>query len=454
MLSLYNSATRRREEFVPITPGRVSLYVCGPTVYAPPHIGNARPALVFDVLVKLLRRRYKRVIYVCNITDIDDKINAAARRENKPISEIAARYAAIYHENMKSLGVAPPDAEPMATQHIPDIIAFIERLIAGGHAYEAEGHVLFDVPSFSGYGALSARTREDMRAGARVETAPFKRDAGDFVLWKPSSASLPGWESPWGRGRPGWHIECSAMIKKHLGETIDIHGGGQDLLFPHHENERAQSMCLHGHAPLARFWIHNALLNMGGGKMSKSEGNIITIEELCRTFSGEAIRLSLLAAHYRHPLLFSREAVAEAEKSLRRLYSKLASYPAGGGEDQPPEEIPEKIEAALCDDLNTPAALTALYQMPVENARDARALRAGGNALGLLQADAVRWLNAQKKQEALSADEAAEVEALIAQREEARRNGDFAAADKIRAILQQRGVILEDTGTSTEWRTG
>src|SRR5690606_9784912 len=304
-LHLHNSLARRAEPFVPADPSRPTMYLCGPTVYNYVHIGNARGQVVFGVLADLLRRRDGTLAYARNITDVDDKINAAAQQQDVPISAITDRFAAAYREDMAALGVAPPDLEPEATGHIVEIIAMIERLLASGHAYAAEGHVLFAVASFDGYGKLSRRDPEDMLAGARVEVAPYKRDPGDFVLWKPSTDDLPGRDPPWGRGRPGWHIECSAMAAAHLGETIDIHAGGVDLQFPHHENEIAQSECAHGGRPFARWWLHNGMLNFGGAKMSKSLGNIEKVHDLVRAHPPEALRYALLSAHYRQPLDWS-----------------------------------------------------------------------------------------------------------------------------------------------------
>src|SRR5690242_2939035 len=303
-MHLHNTLSGRKEAFQPQDEKRVTMYVCGPTVYSYAHIGNARPAVVFDVLARVLRRRYAGVVYARNITDIDDKINAAAQKEGVPIDVVTARYAKVYHEDMAALGVATPDAEPRVTEHLPTIIAMIEKIIAAGHAYAAEGHVLFDVPSYKEYGQLSKRDRRELIAGARVEVAPYKKDPGDFVLWKPSTPDQPGWDSPWGRGRPGWHIECSAMSERTLGETFDIHGGGLDLIFPHHENEIAQSVSAHDGRPFARYWLHNGMLTVGGAKMAKSEGNFITVRELLGEEpdwfrNGQILRLALLWTHYR-----------------------------------------------------------------------------------------------------------------------------------------------------------
>src|SRR5215831_12560639 len=325
-LTLYNTLTRRKEPFEPLDPMRVRLYVCGPTVYDRAHVGNARCFVVFDVLYRLLREIYGRdhVRYARNITDIDDRINAAARKNGEPIAALTARTTAAFHADLAALGNLPPDVEPRATEHIAQMIAMIEQLIASEHAYVAEGHVLFSVPSDPRYGRLSGRSRDEMIAGARVEVAPYKHDPADFVLWKPSDAETPGWDSPWGRGRPGWHIECSAMSEAHLGETFDIHGGGLDLIFPHHENEIAQSVCAHHGRPFVNIWMHNGFLTAAAGeKMSKSLGNFVTVHELLEEWPGEAIRLALLSGHYREPLEFSRERLAQARQTLDRFYIAL-----------------------------------------------------------------------------------------------------------------------------------
>ncbi|MET0716883.1 MAG: cysteine--tRNA ligase, partial [Pseudoxanthomonas sp.] len=322
-LRLHNNLTRQVETFAPLVPDCPTMYLCGPTVYNYVHIGNARGPVVFGVLAALLRRRFGGLRYARNITDIDDKINAAAKELGVPISTITDKYAAAYREDMAGLGVVPQDLQPEATAHVPHIIAMIERLIEAGHAYAAEGHVLFAVATFTDYGKLSRRDPEEMLAGARVEVAPYKRDPGDFVLWKPSSDDLPGWESPWGRGRPGWHIECSAMIEAIFGETIDIHAGGVDLQFPHHENEIAQSECAHGGKVFARFWLHNGMLNFGGAKMSKSVGNVERVHELLKQHPPEALRYALVSAHYRQPLEWSDALIEQSVRTLDRLYGTL-----------------------------------------------------------------------------------------------------------------------------------
>jgi cysteinyl-tRNA synthetase len=448
-ISLYNSLTRRTEAFAPLDPDRVTMYVCGPTVYNYVHIGNARGPVVFDVLARLLRRHYPNVVYARNVTDVEDKINAAAQAEGVPISTITGRYAQAYHEDMARLGIAPPNIEPYATAHIDAIVAMSETLIARGHAYAAEGHVLFDVGSFPAYGALSGRDPEELIAGARVEVAPYKKSPGDFVLWKPSTPEQPGWDSPWGRGRPGWHIECSAMCAAQLGETIDIHAGGVDLLFPHHENEIAQSTCAHGGRTFARWWLHNGMLTFDGRKMSKSLGNVLVLHELLDRHRPEALRLRLLSGHYRQPLDWSDAAIAQATSTLDgwyRVLRDLAEVPV----DTAGLPVPGRVEAALCDDLNTPQALAELSLL-ADAARQQRtpeakaALLGGGALLGLLQQDAEAWFK-----QAGDVD-AAQVEALIEQRRAARAARDFARADAIRDELAAMGVAIEDGAQGTRW---
>ncbi|MFZ5663055.1 MAG: cysteine--tRNA ligase [Pseudomonadota bacterium] len=457
-LHLYNSLTRRIEPFAPQDPGRPTMYVCGPTVYNYVHIGNARGPVVFGVLAALLRRRYGALVYARNITDVDDKINAAAAEAGVPISTITDRYAAAYREDMAALGVSgafAPDVEPAATAHIAEMIAMIQRLIDQGHAYVEQGHVLFSVASFPEYGKLSRRDREEMLAGARVEVAPYKRDPGDFVLWKPSTDDLPGWDSPWGRGRPGWHIECSAMAARHLGQTIDIHAGGVDLQFPHHENEIAQSECAHGQRTFARFWLHNGMLTFGGAKMAKSVGNIQRVHDLVRAHPPEALRYALLSAHYRQPLDWSDALIEQSVRTLDRLYGTLrdladVALPAVSGAD-----IPPAIDAALDDDLNTPAALAELSRIAADarkaeraddRARLKRELLAGGFALGLLQQDPAAWF-ARGAQ-----DDDARIQALIDERAAAKKARDFARADAIREQLAGEGILLEDTPQGVRWR--
>ncbi|MBO9827872.1 cysteine--tRNA ligase [Xanthomonas sp. A2111] len=469
-LRLHNNLTRRVDAFEPLDPvAGPTLYVCGPTVYNYAHIGNARGPVVFDVLAALLRRRYGKLRYARNITDVDDKINAAAQAQGVPISAITDRFAAIYRQDMAALGVTPPDIEPAATAHIPHIVAMIERLIASGHAYAAEGHVLFAVASFAEYGKLSRRDPEEMLAGARVEVAPYKRDPGDFVLWKPSSDDLPGWDSPWGRGRPGWHIECSAMAAAHLGETIDIHAGGVDLQFPHHENEIAQSECAHGGAPFARVWLHNGMLTFSGAKMSKSLGNIETVHDLIARHRPEALRCALLSAHYRQPLDWSDALIQAQVARLDGLYGTLRDLQAIDAE----AIIPAEIEEALDDDLNTPLALSVLSSLatqarqalreaapgggpdPADAAQRADALRhakgrllGAGLALGLLQQDPQVWFQGAGN------EDDARIQALIDARGAAKQARDFARADAIRQELADAGIVLEDTPQGVRWKRG
>jgi cysteinyl-tRNA synthetase len=443
-LHLHNSLTRRKERFVPLDPHHVRMYVCGPTVYDLVHIGNARPVVVFDVLARLLRRLYPRVTYVRNITDIEDKINARAKELGISIETLTARTADDFHADTAALGALPPDIEPRATAHVAEMIDLIQRLIASGHAYAAEGHVLFAVASYPAYGHLSGRSPEELLAGARVEVAPYKRDPGDFVLWKPSPPDLPGWDSPWGRGRPGWHIECSAMAWRYLGESFDIHGGGTDLIFPHHENEVAQSCCAFPHSQFARYWVHNGMLLVGGEKMSKSLGNFVTLRDVLAKVPGEVVRLLLLRTHYRSTSDFSDAAVAEARRELDRFYRALEKYPDVGG-----AEVPDAVMAALCDDLNTPLAISAMHALAdaalAGDFEAARALRAAGDMLGLLQADPAVWFRG-------GAGDVAAIEAAIAERLAARKARDFARADAIRAELAAKGIVLEDGPGGTTWR--
>jgi len=432
MIRLHDTLAREKREFVPADPKRITMYVCGPTVYGRAHIGNARPAVVFDTLARLIRHEFGEdsLVYARNVTDVDDKIIAAAEAEGVDPSVITERYERFYLEDMGALGVRPPDLAPHATQEIGPMVALIARLMETGNAYAAEGHVLFSVPSDPDYGDLSKRDRDAMIAGARVEVAPYKRDPADFVLWKPSPEGVIGWDSPWGRGRPGWHLECSAMIAAHLGETIDIHGGGLDLIFPHHENEIAQSRCAHGGAPLARYWVHNGFVDMGAEKMSKSLGNIVTPEELLKTHRGETLRLALLSAHYRQPLPWTEALVAQAKATLDGLYRKAGDAEAG--------EVDAGVLDALSDDLNTPLALSRLATL------EGGALKASVQLLGLLQSSATDWFQGDA--------DASDIEARIAARTEAKKNRDFGTADKIRDELKAEGIILEDGPGGTTWR--
>ena len=443
-MRLHNFLTKRRETLVPIDPGHVRIYCCGPTVYDLAHIGNARPAVIYDVLTRVLRRLFPRVTYVRNVTDIDDKINNRAREAGVPIGEITERTLADYRADIAALGNFPPDVEPRATETIAEMITLIERLIASGHAYAADGHVLFSVPSFADYGKFSGRSPDELLAGARVDVAPYKRDAGDFVLWKPSSPELPGWDSPWGRGRPGWHIECSAMSWRHLGENFDIHGGGTDLIFPHHENEIAQSMCAFPGSRFARMWVHNGMLVINGEKMSKSLGNFVTIRDVLAKVPAEAARLLLLKTQYRGLLDFSDAGLADARKELDRFYRALErTAPAGAGTVTP------AVMEALCDDLNTPLAVAELHGLAdAAMAGDGQAaadLKASGELLGLLQQDPAAWFRG-------AGDDAAAIEAAVAERIAARKGRDFARADAIRKELAEQGITLEDGPGGTTWR--
>ena len=450
-ISLYNSLTRRTETFEPLDPQRVTMYLCGPTVYNYVHIGNARGPVVFDVLARLLRRHYPHVVYARNITDVDDKINTAAQAQGVEIGTITGKFAQAYREDMAGLGIAPPDIEPHATAHIGQIITMIEDLIASGHAYAAEGHVLFDVGSYPAYGALSGRDTEELIAGARVEVAPYKKNPVDFVLWKPSTPELPGWDSPWGIGRPGWHIECSAMSAAHLGDTIDIHAGGVDLLFPHHENEVAQSTCAHGGKVFARWWMHNGMLTFDGRKMSKSLGNVLLVHELLKLHPPEALRLLLLRGHYRQPLDWSDTAIAQAISTLDGWYRVLRDL-GDVSLTTSTLSVPPRVEAALCDDLNTPQALAELAVLAdaarqTGTAEAKAALLAGGALLGLLQQDAEAWFKRGGEQTI----DAARVDTLLEERRHARAARDFKRADAIRDELAAMNIVIEDGAQGTRW---
>jgi cysteinyl-tRNA synthetase len=466
VIRLYDTLARQKREFVPADPKRITMYVCGPTVYGRAHIGNARPAVVFDTLARLIRHEFGTgsLIYARNVTDVDDKIIAAAEAEGVDPSLITERYERFYLEDMGALGVTPPDIAPHATREIAPMIAMIARLIDRGHAYEAQGHVLFNVPSDPDYGVLSRRDREAMLAGARVEVAPYKRDPADFVLWKPSAHGVIGWDSPWGRGRPGWHVECSAMIERHLGETIDVHGGGLDLVFPHHENEIAQSRCAHGGAPLARYWVHNGFVDMGAEKMSKSVGNIVTPENLwAQGHKGETLRLALLSAHYRQPLPWTDGLVQQSKARLDRWYRALQIVEQSAS--PPNTGTLGGFFEALGDDLNTPKALSiidsfirvmdrpdpsAVYeegQLAYSAGSGPQILAAAVAAarfLGFLQMSSTNWFQGD--------GEPSDIEARIAERTEAKKNRDFAAADRIRDELKAEGIVLEDGPGGTTWR--
>lgn len=452
-LKLHNSLKGNKENFIPVDPGHVRVYACGPTVYSYAHIGNARMAVVFDQLVRVLRTIYPRVTYASNITDVDDKIMDAAAKSGEAIEAITTRFTRIYNEDMATLGVSLPDIQPTATTHIPEMIALIEQLIERGHAYAAEGHVLFNVPSFPAYGGLSGRSRDDQIAGARVEISPFKKDPADFVLWKPSTPDQPGWDSPWGRGRPGWHIECSAMAEKHLSLPFDIHGGGADLKFPHHENEIAQSCCAHGHvndlSAFAKHWVHNGFVTVEGEKMSKSLGNFLLTHDLIKEYPGEVLRLTLLSAHYRQPLDWTAQGLQQAQKYLDRLYQILREAQDIPADHNTP--VPATVMEALYDDLNTPRALAAINELSRDTA-DKAALKnnilAAGRILGILQADPNVWLGYG----AADDGEAAKIEALLQERQNAKKDRNFARADEIRHSLLERGILIEDTPSGPQWR--
>jgi cysteinyl-tRNA synthetase len=455
-IRLYNTLSREKQEFEPQDPARVTMYVCGPTVYNYAHIGNARPAVIFDLLRRLLGLSYDQVVYARNITDVDDKINEAAASLGVPISDISTKYADAYHADMAAIGVGLPDIEPRATDHLRQMQDMIQRLIDAGHAYEAEGHVLFEIESFDHYGALSGRDVKEMVAGSRVEVAPFKRNPGDFVLWKPSADPQPGWDSPWGWGRPGWHLECSVMAETHLGETIDIHGGGQDLVFPHHENENAQSVCSHRGKSFARYWMHNGFVTVEKRKMSKSLGNTQVVHELLKEHPGEVLRYLLLGAHYRQPLDWSEQELERARRTLDRLYGVLRTAADKYGPFQAAEQPGEAFLEALRDDLNTPVALAefnrvardlAKAETPESAHAAAAELLADAALIGLLRSSPDAWFGAD------AADpESAAIEALIAKRNQARAERDFAAADALRDELTALGIVLEDAGGVTRWR--
>ena len=455
-MQLYNTLTRSKENFTPIDVNNVRMYVCGPTVYDLAHLGNARPVVVFDTLYRVLKSHYKKVTYVRNITDVDDKIMAKAKDTGEAIDSITARTTKAYHDDMAALLALPPDIEPRATAHIPHMLALIDTLIQNGHAYAADGHVLFNVPSMPNYGELSRRSRDELIAGARVEVAPYKKDPSDFVLWKPSTPDQVGWDSPYGRGRPGWHIECSAMAKEHLGVTFDIHGGGLDLIFPHHENEIAQSRCAHHDAPLANIWMHNGFLTINNDKMSKSLGNFFTVRDLLGIAPGEALRLALLTAHYRQPLDFSEDALKKAKQTLDGWYGALRNV-----KDVPVDKsivVPANFMATMDDDLNTPQAFSILHDLTgqLNKAADIKskteiksALLAAANLIGFLTQDAESWLRGATATNGLSEEQ---ILAQITARKNAKAAKNFAEADRIRKELLDAGVILEDKANETLWR--
>ncbi len=463
-LLLYDTKAKEKRLFVPIDPSHVTIYVCGPTVYDRVHIGNGLSAVVFDVLVRLLRVLFPRVTYVRNITDIEDKIIVAAQNNNEPWQELTERFTVAFHEDMQALYVLEPDIEPKPTQLIEEIMQMISTLITRGVAYEADDHVLFSVSANSAYGSLSHRTIDEMLDGARVEVAPYKRDPKDFVLWKPSTPDQPGWDSPWGIGRPGWHIECSTMIRTHLGPTIDIHGAGTDLIFPHNENELAQGTSVEDDANYVNYWVHNGMLNLGGQKMAKSVGNIVTIADLRQRYSGEVIRYALLTGHYRQSLLWSDQLLQQARQSLATLYRALRYVSDVLGEEPFTSasfrsaaltQFPKEVLDPLVDDLHTPKALAALHALAkkiqaTSSKSEVSKLRdqflAGAWLLGLFNVPVRNYFQPGDK-----GTDASVIEKLIQERNDARRRKDFARADEIRDELASKGIELEDTRDGTRW---
>ncbi len=447
---LHNSLTRTKETFVPIDPYNVRIYACGPTVYNYAHIGNARMAVTFDVLARILRATYPKVTYVSNITDVDDKIIKAAADTGEQINVITEKYTDIYNADMATLGVQMPDIQPRATRHIGEMIQIIETLIEKNHAYASEGHVLFHVPSFEKYGRLSGRNRDEQIAGARVEIASYKKDPADFVLWKPSSSDEPGWDSPWGFGRPGWHIECSAMAAAHLGLPFDIHGGGADLKFPHHENEIAQSCCAHGNpddlASFSKYWVHNGFVTVNGEKMSKSIGNVTLAHDLLDTYKGETLRLTLLSAHYRQPLDWSEKSILQSKKTLDRIYQALREFEGVKPLSTPP---PQNFMDALHDDLNTPKAISIIYELSRNlNQDNLGAFNAAAKLLGIAQENPSDWLGYGAASDA----DSDKIETLIQERKDAKASKDFTRSDEIRDQLTAMGITIEDTPNGTIWK--
>ena len=439
-LTLYNSYTRKKELFTPINDKRVTIYACGPTVYGPGHIGNGRSAIVFDTLTRLLRYKYEKVIYARNITDVDDKIITASKDEGISVSEITDKYTKQYHKDFEQLNVLPPDIEPFATDHINEMISFINELISNKNAYISDSNVLFDVSTFSEYGSLSGRKVEDMIPGSRIQVASYKKGSSDFILWKPSKENEIGWESPWGRGRPGWHLECSTMIKKHLGETIDIHGGGEDLTFPHHENELAQSKCCNK-KNLSNFWVHNGLLRVNNNKMSKSMKNFVLMKDLLKDYDGEIIRLAMLGSHYRQPLIWSDDLISQSKKTINNLYNSIKDLDSNIDINNCKPD--DKVLEALHDDLNTPKALAEIFSIskniPKSKNKDdlVRSLIGSANLIGLLKHKSIDKMPKQKMTK--------EIKSLIKQREIARQNKDYQESDKLREILLGLGVEINDT---------
>ena len=462
-LRLYNSITNRKEDFSPIDDSNVRVYTCGPTVYNYAHIGNARPAIISDLLVRFLKAIYPKVTYVSNITDIDDKIIDASEKLNIPIDELTAKYKNIYNEDMMSLNVIPPDFQPHATDHIPEMIEIIHKNLRNGKAYVSSGHVLFDVTSYPSYGKLSGRNKDDQLAGSRVEVASYKKNPGDFVLWKPSTGNQPGWDSPWGYGRPGWHLECSAMSEKSLGIPFDIHGGGMDLIFPHHENEIAQSCgsCNENENPKAyvKYWLHNSLLNMDGEKMSKSLNNILYIRDLLKNYDGEVLRMTLLSAHYRQPINFNNESLINAKNILDKFYRALLSSKNIKINIEKIERPPSSVIDALSDDLNTSKVFAEVNKIAKNliNSKDEKQkkkykeqLLSASHLIGILRKDPEEWLGINKVD---SKNDLALIEGLVKERELARSDKNYTKADEIRNKLVSLGIEIEDTPDGTIWKS-
>jgi len=458
-MKIYNTLTNKKELFKPIDENHIRVYACGPTVYNYAHIGNARPAVVCDLLIRVLRKLYPKVTYVSNITDVDDKIMKAANETGQPIKTITQKYTKIYNEDMNALGVIRPDYQPRATDHISDMIKLVEKMIENGTAYESDGHVLFSVPSYSNYGALSGRDFDDQIAGSRVEVASFKKNPSDFVLWKPSTDDQPGWDSPWGFGRPGWHLECSAMSEDSLGLPFDIHGGGNDLIFPHHENEIAQTCGAHSlDKPelFVKYWIHNGMLDMDGMKMSKSLGNILYIRDLLEKYPGEVLRLTLLSGHYRQPLNFNDKAIQQSQTILDRMYRVLKKYNDIDISNDDLDNPPEEVINALSDDLNTSEALAAINQLvnrlnksSVEDARVNKiSLLSAGKLFGILQETPDNWLGYKNDGDV----DINNIERLLSERQTARKERNFSRADEIRDELKNQGIEIEDTPKGPIWR--
>ncbi|MEE2699269.1 MAG: cysteine--tRNA ligase [Pseudomonadota bacterium] len=451
-LHIHDTLSRKKIKFIPRDINNIRMYVCGPTVYDYAHIGNARPVVIFDVLYRLLKQLYPKVTYVRNITDVDDKINNAALETGRSIQDLTKQTTKIFQDDMANLGALKPDHEPRATQHIEGMKALIKKLLSSGHAYEIEKHVMFDVTSMPNYGRLSRLNRDELISGARVEVAPYKKDPADFVLWKPSSEDLPGWESPWGRGRPGWHLECSVMSEEFLGSEFDIHGGGQDLIFPHHENEIAQSTCASGNG-FAKYWMHNGYLMAEGEKMSKSLGNFYTVNELLKEFPGEAIRLALLKTHYRQPLDFTKAGIEEAKRELDGLYRALRGMTLNPNQLV---KVPAVTEA-LSDDLNTPLALSNMHEMAsavhkaknTDKHKTATHLFSAGVLLGVFQKNPEDWFKGKASIDGLKDTD---IEQLVAEREQARKNKNFQRSDEIRNQLAEQGISLEDGTGETTWK--